>query len=338
VFALPRSRTWWLAQWLGVARGAPVAHDVAIEADTIDAWLDVIFRIGGAVETGSVEAWPILRRAIPACRIAVVQRPIAEVVASLAAIGLDPPIGDLERRAAALDALAGQNDVLALRFADLADPRACAALQEHCLCRPFNWPLWVVADRQNLQIDVPARMARLAERRDALERLKAEMAERLAAPRPFVTVGEERWADVADDVEVMGSAHHAEATEGEEGPYLLARAELTQMEAAGLWRVFVARVDGTMAGYCCWSRQWNGESDMPPTMMHGPYYVAQAYARHRLGVRLLRASRDAFARDGVKAMRLHHTMHGRGARAGALYRALGAVETQREYLWRIGAQ
>jgi len=338
VFALPRSRTAWLAQWLGSVAGAPVAHDLAIESDTIDAWLEVLFRgVRGTVETGAVEGWPILRRAIPDCRIAVVLRPLAQVVASLKAMGLPVPLADLERRAAALEEVAREPGALVLQYNALADPRACAVLQEHCLGLPFDWLTWLAFERRNVQLDLPARMARLAVRHDAIERLRAELVERLAAPAPFVSVGEERWGDVADAMLAMSEGHFAEATEGLDGGFNPDRAALAAIDAAGLWRCFLARVDGALAGYCTWVRDVSIESDMPPTMVHGPFYVAPEHRAHRLGLRLLDVSRRTFEREGIAVLRLHHTMHGRGVRAGRLYQRLGAVEYQREYLWRIGA-
>ena len=105
---------------------------------------------------------------------------------------------------------------------------------------------------------------------------------------------------------------------------------------AGLLRVFIARIDGTIAGYCLWQHEVNVEAAAPPTMAQGPFYVAAEHRRHRLGVRLLAASRETFAAAGYEVLRLHHTLHGRGARAGRLYESLGAVEYQREYVLRIG--
>jgi hypothetical protein len=226
--------------------------------------------------------------------------------------------------------------VLSVTFANLAYPRTCAAVQEHCLSIPFNWPAWLEADCTNVQVDMPARLARLAERHPAIMRIRAELIERLAHPAPFVSVGEERWPDVADRCEALGAGHHAEATEGLEGPFRLNRDLVMQMANAGLWRVFIARVDGALAGYCCWTHETNHEADAPLTMAHGPFYVVAAHKRHHLGLRLLEASRTAFAAAGYRVLKLHHTMHGRGARAGGLYSFLGATEYQREYIWRIG--
>jgi GNAT superfamily N-acetyltransferase len=338
VFALPRSRTAWLSRWLSAVAQAPVGHDLAIEADTIDQWLGYVARgWRGTCETGAVEVWPILRRSIPACRIITVHRPLEAVCASLEAAGYEPPLCDLQRRNAALEALAGQDGVLSLPFDVLDDPRACAVLQEYALGVPFDWPAWREAACLNVQINREQRLARLTERRPQIEALKAELVERLAVHRPFVLIGEERWTDVADDCERMGAVHHDEATEGIEGVFRLNRNAMLQLAEAGIWRVFTARVDGELAGYCCWTHETNLEADAPQTMAHGPFYVSPEHARHKLGVRLLHVSRDALAAEGYRVLRLHHTMHGRGARAGRLYEALGAVEYQREYLWKVGA-
>lgn len=337
VFGLPRSRTFWMAQWLAAAAQAPVGHDLAIEADTVDGWLESVFRrVRGTCETGAVEVWPILRRAIPDCRIVTVQRDIMDVARSLEAVGLPPAWEDMERRARAMADLSEQPGVLSVPFAELACPRTCAMLQEHCLGLPFDWPVWASMSQDNLQCDMPTRIARLAERRPQIMALRAELAERLATHTPFLTVGEERWSSVADKCQALGVTHHAEASAGIEGEFRLNREALAQMEAAGLWRVIIARVDGEIAGYCCWTHEVNLEAAAKPTMAHGPFYVAPQFKQHRLGMRLLAVSRKTFEAAGYKVLRLHHTMYGRGARAGRLYEAMGAVEYQREYVWEIG--
>ena len=338
VFAMPRSRTAWLSHWLSGVAQVPVGHDLAIDADSIDQWLGYVARdFRGTCETGAVEVWPILRRSIPACRIITIHRPLEAVCASLAAAGYDPPLDDLTRRCVALESLSGQPGVLSLPFDALADPRACAVLQEYALGVPFDWPAWREAASLNVQINREQRLARLAERRPQIERLRAELIERLAEHRLFVSVGEERWTDVADDCERMGAVHHDEAKAGAEGAFKLNREAMLQLAEAGIWRVFTARVDGVLAGYCCWTHETNLEADAPKTMNHGPFYVSPEHARHKLGVRLLHVARDALVAEGYRVLRLHHTMHGRGARAGRLYEALGAVEYQREYIWKVGA-
>lgn len=338
VFSLPRSRSSWLKHWLSNAAGLPVGHDMAIESDSIDDFLEKLsFRVCGTCETGAVEAWPILRGALPNCRIVTVRRDLSEVIASLVAGGFDAPVDVLTRRAEQLDILSKQPGVLAVDYRELSDPRVCARLQEHCLGTPFNWPVWELADRINIQIDAPERRALLDARQGRIAELKQELAARLDCPRPFITVTEEPWAPVAMACEALGAVHHAEATESLDGSYRLDTQLIAQMDAAGIWRVFIARVDGEVVGYCCWTRETNHEADAPSTMLHGPFYVSPQFARFRLGQRLLEVSRDTFAASGVRVLKLHHTMYGRGARAGRLYERMGAVEFQREYMLQIGA-
>jgi GNAT superfamily N-acetyltransferase len=337
VFCLPRSRSWWLSQWLSIVAVAPVGHDLAIEADSVDALLEMIYRrCRGTVETGAVEYWPLFRRAIPDLRIAVVLRPVEDVGRSLEALGVSPPWEQLRRRRAALEALSREPGVLTVEFDQLSDARTAARVQEHCLNVPFVWWAWDRADAVNLQLNWPARAARLLERRSAIELLKDEASTRLAFPRPFISVGEERWQDVGDMLEEMGRIHHEEATEGREGQFHLRRDVMDEMARRGELRVVIARVDGVLGGYCLWTRDHNVEADAPATMVHGPFYVVPSLARHCLGRRMLTASRDLFRAEGVERLTLHHTVHGRGARAGRLYEAMGAREYRRDYLWDIG--
>lgn len=328
-----------MKHWLSnAAGGAPVGHDMAIEADSIDDFLEKLsFRVRGTCETGAVEAWPIVRRALPDCRIVTVHRDISEVIASLTNAGFDAPVDVLTRRAEQLDILSTQPGVLAVDYRELANPRVCARIQEHCLGTLFNWPVWELADRINIQIDVPKRQALLASRQESLASLKRELATRLDCPRPFVSVAEEPWRDVAAAFDALAAVHHVEATAGHEGPYRLDMQMVERMDAAGIWHIFIARVDGEVVGYCCWTRETNHEADAPSTMLHGPFYVAPQHARYRLGQRLLDVSRETFAAAGVQVLKLHHTMYGRGARAGRMYQRMGAVEFQREYMLQIGA-
>lgn len=336
IFSLPRSRSAWLAAWLGAVSGEAIGHDLAVETDTVDGWLEIVFRrVRGTCETGAVEVWPILRQSIPQCRIVVVARDVAYVADSLTRAGVPVDWEMLERRARSLRDLSEQSDVLAVNFDDMRNPRVCALIQEYCLGTPFDWATWDRMDRINVQIDMPGRITRLRERAAPIARLKLELAARLEAPAPFVTIGEEPWGRVADECEALGAAHHEEATEGREGPYRLNRALVAQMDAAGLWRAFVARVDGKIIGYCLWSHADNAETDAPPTMNHGPFYVSPGHERRGLGRKLLAASVKALAQSGYRVVKLHHTMYGRGARVGRLYESMGAVEHQREYLMSI---
>lgn len=153
----------------------------------------------------------------------------------------------------------------------------------------------------------------------------------------MIFVTEEPWARVATECEALGEAHHIEATAGLEGPFRFNREAVANLDAAGAWRVFTAReTGGRLLGYCTWLRGFSIEADAPLNMVMAHLYVMPDAARHGLGAQLLDMSRRTFKREGVVMLKLHHTMHGRGAKLGRFFERMGAVEQTREYLLRIG--
>jgi GNAT superfamily N-acetyltransferase len=149
------------------------------------------------------------------------------------------------------------------------------------------------------------------------------------------TIQEVAWRDVAEECEALGARHHPEVTAGREGAFALNRDLMAALADSGFLRVFVARVAGYVVGYCLWTKDVGLEVRTARGMTMGPYYVAPEHARLHLGWRMLIHSRDVFRAEGVETMRLHHMMHGRSIRLGAMYERLGAEEYERHYLLRL---
>ena len=85
--------------------------------------------------------------------------------------------------------------------------------------RQFNFRDWQTAHFTNIQIDMPARLAYLAERRSQIDTLKAEVAaltERMdrAEPVRFPRIAVERWGDVWPEAAHLGVAHSLEVNAG----------------------------------------------------------------------------------------------------------------------------
>lgn len=181
VYALPRSRTYWLSQFLNYAPWR-CHHDLALDVDNVRDFV-ARFKSGhvGTVETGTVLGWKILRKMMPRARVAVVRRPLSEVRESLAAFGIKLERGDLERKDALLDEVADCPETLSVSFADLQNEACCARLFEHCLQRPFDSGWWLGLSSRNLQIDMHARLKKMALRKAALDLLKAEVSALQAA-------------------------------------------------------------------------------------------------------------------------------------------------------------
>lgn len=186
IFSLPRSRSAWMAHWLA-SQGDKVGHDIGIECETVGDFLGS-FRAGleGTCETGSMFGWRLLREAMPQVRLAVVRRPLPEVMASLSRWGLGGPLlqAEMEVRDSLLDSISTLPGTLSLPWTELGDPAAAKGLWEFCLPeRELDWELWERMTWTNIQVDMEARLEQLRRNYKKLQRLKAEVAFRQMALR-----------------------------------------------------------------------------------------------------------------------------------------------------------
>lgn len=178
VFALPRSRTAWLANYLNAGGKYPVGHDITIECNsTEDFFQSYANGMRGTVETGSMMAWRLMLQRIPDLKILLIRRPLDEVKRSLLQFGIEPASGELEAREEILNFLETLPSVDSIEFRDLYIAQ----------CRKWVWdtllgeewePVWDSALAPiNIQIDMQARLEQLHRRYEPLVTLKAEIIE-----------------------------------------------------------------------------------------------------------------------------------------------------------------
>lgn len=183
VYALPRSRTAWLARFLSYG-GWRCSHETAIFLRNLQDVRDV-FALSrtGTVETAAAQAWRIIHHHVPTLRAVVIRRPVDEVVESVLAVDLmgvakyDPvrvrAIMDYGDRC--LDQIALQPGTLSISFEDLARPEACAAIFERCLGIPFNREWWAHLAPQKIEVNVPAMIAYYHNHFNDIHRFKSLM-------------------------------------------------------------------------------------------------------------------------------------------------------------------
>lgn len=340
VFALPRSRTLWLSRWLTYGT-RQVGHDITVECDTIDDFLDSLtLGLSGTVETAAVEAWPLIREAFPKARIAVVFRPIEEVRASLlrAGVPVDAVVMEaLEKRLEAMTELARQPGVLSLPYAALSNREASAGLFEHLTGEKFDSGWWEMMIGANIQIDMPRRLRRLAERGTQHAALKQELAEALERQRSgkWSRVGLESIETAWPDAEPLARAHFAEV-EGEDRPWRPFDPNLAamhQLNRTGNMRIVTARRGGVLQGYMTWLLIPDFESVGLVVARQGAWYAGEGTGA---GLRLVRRSIALMRRLGADHMELHHRVHGRGRDLSGLFRRLGAIPVQHEWSLHLG--
>jgi len=165
VFALPRSRTTWLAAWL---KGG---HDLMPRCDSMAEYIAAIQRRGGTVETAGMVAWRTLRKAMPHARFVTIRRPVAEVCASLERQQwkMTPGLRDeLQARASMLDEIEAAG-AKSFRFDEISRPTVAALLwREVKPGRPFDYTRWSRIDAQKINTDVAAENALFGARLDRI--------------------------------------------------------------------------------------------------------------------------------------------------------------------------
>lgn len=178
VFALPRSRTAWLAHYLAYAGKVKVAHDMLIECKKPSDFIEPFKtgRLEGTVETGAVEGWEWLRKQLPRAKFITIHRPLDEIKASLKTFGITPLLGELEFRQRKLIELSKQPGVESLCDSDLNISQCRRWIFEYCTEHKWD-PQW---DAQlaplNIQVKMSERIAQLQRNTLALRSLRLEMA------------------------------------------------------------------------------------------------------------------------------------------------------------------
>ena len=174
IFALPRSRTAWLAHWLR-RDGLLVGHDIAIECDEPGQFIASYHNgMAGTVETGAIEAWRLLHAALPGLRLVTIRRPLAEVEASLAAFGLEAH-DELLLRDAMLDEIEALGLAERLDYEALESIPARKWLWDYCRGDHFD-PQWDASFAvTNIQVNMAARITQLLRRGPAMNSLRAQV-------------------------------------------------------------------------------------------------------------------------------------------------------------------
>lgn len=182
VYGLPRSRTAWLAAFL-TYRDWRCGHEEAVNMRSM---ADVRGFFAqprtGAVETGAAQGWWLIRHHVPNIRMAVIRRPVAQVVESMMAVDVagvatydEEKLWRIMRYGERMLAqISAQPGVLTVEFDELAEVQGCAALFEHCLPYPFDAAWWHDMRDQDIQVDVKAFLLRYFANREAVEKFKIE--------------------------------------------------------------------------------------------------------------------------------------------------------------------
>jgi len=330
VFALPRSRTAWLAQFLSFGPWM-CGHEQLRHCRSLDdvrSWLGQPY--AGTCETIAAPFWRLLPHLAPHASAVVVRRPVADVVASLMRFGLFDE-ATLTAAMTRLDAKLCQIEarlpgVLSVAFADLGDEATCGRIFQHCLGEPMPHAWWEAAAPVNVQINLPHMMRQFIAHRPQLEKLAQLARHRIIAnmrptEREFdgVTFKAEPFSVFCRDAAPLIREHCAITGRKPELDFNTGFFQL--LDDVGVLQTMIARINGRPFGYLMTIVGPSLEGPEVTEATHTAFYASPAVPG--LGMRILRAANDALRERGADRIIMRAGVAGDGPRLGTMYRRVG---------------
>jgi hypothetical protein len=333
IFALPRSRTYWLSCFLSYGDWQ-CGHDEIRHCRSLD---DVRSWLGqpctGTVETAGAPFWRLLSWYQPDVRVATIRRPIDEVLQSAANTGvmfnatlprimqrLDRKLDQIEQRMPGVKSFA---------YDDLRTEAACAELFEHCLPYPHDPAWWQRLDPLNLQINLHHVMRYFAAHRPQLEKVAKQAKHRMLSamcrspPIDGVTFQEETMASYDEAIPLF--REHAVLTDRSPDAYLFINIPLLRkLDELGFLQIISARSNGRLFGYLMSVIGPSLEAQDKFIACHTAFF-ASPLIKH-LGMKLQRVAAETLKARGVSEVQMRAGVRGDGPRLGIFYRRMGAED------------
>jgi GNAT superfamily N-acetyltransferase len=299
----------------------------------------------GTVETAAARWWRLIRHIRPDIRMAVIRRPVAEVVESYLKLDMRgvcqldraKTTREMQRNDRALHRISQQSGVLTVDFADLAQESVCARLFEHCLPYPHDHDHWAALAEVNIQSDVAATMRHyfahqpqmLAAARACRKAFRRTLGAPLSRAEPDadgVVIQREALAAFERDGQALMAAHCQAVGEPEDRWRRKNWPLFQRLEDINAGDIVTARLNGRMLGYLIHVVAPSMEDADVLTATQLPFFVSPDAKGLQLGWRLQQAALNAARARGVGEVYQRAGVRGDGPRLGALYRRMGAQE------------
>ena len=291
----------------------------------------------GSSETAAAPWWRLFEAFAPEVKVVVVRRRVDEVVDSL--MKLAPQSFDPDRLRSSMTRLDRKLDqvaarvprVLQVKFEELEQEDACAAVFEHCLTHFRHDPAhWLFLADCNIQCDLRAllryvgayapQMQKLAE--IAKHRTIAAMNRRPANDHSGLTFQVDTLEDFLRDGVALFEEHCVTVGESPEEWRRKNIPQMHQAQANGALQIMTARCNGRMFGYLMTFLTPALSNAQETAAVNTTFYAAPDFPG--LGLKIQRAAIEALRERGVDRVFMQAGTRGGGERIGALYRRLGA--------------
>jgi hypothetical protein len=332
IFAMPRSRTAWLARFLTYGCWQ-CGHDELRHCRSLDdvrSWLAQPYT--GTVETAAAPFWRLLPADV---RVVTVRRSVPDVVASLARAGIafDATVmmRVIQHQERKLDQIEHRlPGVLAIRFEDLADEATSARVFEHCLGLPHDPAWWAAASVVNIQINLAHLLRYYGAHAPQMDKLAKQARHRIVAGMARnseldgVTFQHEPFRQFYQDAQPLFAEHLVQTDQSPDDHALKNLPLLETLDDMGALQTMTARSNGRMFGYLM---TVIGPSLDARDRLAGFHTIFFASPLIRgLGMKLQHAALDGLRARGVHEVQMRAGHRGSGPRLGTFYRRLGAEE------------
>jgi hypothetical protein len=348
IYALPRSRTFWLSRFLAYGEWE-CGHDQLRHLRSLD---DVTSWFAqpniGTVETAAAPWWRLLRKLRPDVRTITIRRLVSEVMESLLRIfpNLNRPalLNQLRHLDRKLDQIEARiPGVLSVPYTDVASEETCQNIFEYCLPYSHDKPWYICMSEINMQVNIHGYLKYYFAHKTQLDKLgKIAKYQTIAGMRPEIssafdgmTYQQEPFDTFFRDGQALFAEHLTAVGEAPDAVLGKNIALMRTIEAVGALQVTTARCNGRMFGYLMTVISPSLESPDIISATHTTFF-ATAGARG-LGMKLQRCANEALKSRGVTEAAMRAGSRGNGPKMGALYRRLGAERVGEMYLLNLKA-
>lgn len=329
VFALARSRTKWLSNFLSYSPWH-CGHDEARHLRSLDdirSWFAQ--SCTGTVETAASPFWRLLG---PDVRAVTVRRPVDEVLASLHSAGLPFDEAVMRREMVHHDRKLDQIErrLGARRFecSDLAREEACAALFEHCTGMVHDSAWWEAHSRLRVSGNLQAMLRYAIAHLPQLEKVAKQAKHRILANMQRapeldgVTFQHEPFRQFYDEAQPLIAEHCVQADFAPDEHALKNLPLLERLDELGAVQTATARSNGRLFGYLITIIGPSFDARDQLVALHTSFYTSPLI--RGLGPKLQRAANEMLKTRGIAEVQMRAGVRGAGPRLGTFYRRLGA--------------
>jgi hypothetical protein len=343
IYSLPRSRSFWLSKFLTYGDWQ-CGHDELMHCRSLDdvtAWLSQ--ECTGTVETSAAPHWRLAQHVTTV----TIRRSVGEVIDSLRKMNVEwngnlPEIIEgLDRK---LDQIEKRIPCISIPYWELKSEDVCKQLFEYLLPykHDINW--WATLDAMNLQINFKHMLRRYHAYESQLIKLAKAAKFQTIANMTFeevdrndgITIREESFRKSYPEAKRLIHEHlvaTGESPAGMADDDAFNSSLIGTLEDLGCLHTTVARSNGKIFGYLLTIVGPSLESPDVKVATHTAFAASAMFPG--LGMKMQRAAIAALKEKGVDEIHYRAGIRGVGARAGVIYKRLGAEPFGELYRLRL---